>query len=165
MLMQTISTSYLKSFPKLIYSNKHHGQTIYNVVENSQKFKFIPHILILQIENIDKSHAEKEDNGNTSIDHMINKKHGASFDSIEDKTLNFFKKNTHSIHFTYNHDKELDKKKSLNVKKNLFYMEEEGDKKKEQASTADLKHFETSEHDNSPNQNKLGINLTKLIYL
>ena len=166
MLLGNISPSYLKSFPKLIFSNKSHGQAIYNVVQNSQKFKFIPQILILHIENIDRPYQEKEEPVDVSIDGVINKKYGASFDSIENKDLNFFKKNTHSIHFTYNHNKELDKKKSLHVKKNLFYMKEEeeghgdgdGDKK-QQPSTTDLKQLEKSEFQISQNSHKPGIYL------
>jgi hypothetical protein len=109
----------------------------------------------LQIENIDKTYQENENKFNVSIDETVKKLNKLRSDSLEDKTLKFFKKDIHSIDHSIQNPK-TSKRNSSKIKDNLFYMDnnEEDQLKK---STKDEKEFETSEYNTSQNNSKISI--------
>jgi hypothetical protein len=133
------------------------GQTIYNIVKNSQQFKFIPQILILQVENIDGNHVETERNFDVSIDELVNKISKTRTDSFGNKNFNFFKGDIRSSQFISN---SVPQKKNENENENLFYKddnvkeedEDEHEKKKSQIQTNDV--VDSKQNNNTGNLGK-----------
>lgn len=144
MLNNHLAKTYSHSFPKQIYSNKHNGQNIYNIVENSRLFKLIPQILVLQIENLDcPTEPKAENNFSVSIDNLAIDDVGNQISNMDRKKFNFFKKIHEPNHFGKKSPQMLTlyKQKPITKNENLF--------KEPKPQIAGEKEFETSDGNTS----------------
>lgn len=148
MLANSLDQNFIRSFPKQIYSSVNKGNTVWGIVESSQKFRLVPQIILMEIENIDRPDpAAKIPLQDTSIDIIISKK--------KKKISNFFKMNPEL-------KKNKNFRKSSSQSKNNLFFEDVDDNDLKKSGQEKSNVFETG--DTPPPSDSFNTNNMSTLY-